>query len=273
LEAQRYEVLEATNGKMGLEVLKDHPDIKLIITDYNMPVMDGFGLVSQVRKRYNKDQIAIIGLSSEGGKLLSAKFLKLGANDFLPKPFASEEFYARVTQNIEMLELIEELKNIAIRDPLTRLYNRRYCFDAGRKLFEECRSRNAPLCVVLIDIDFFKRINDTFGHDAGDEALKHLAGILQNAAGKSYTVSRLGGEEFCMLSGGLDRESAEVFFENLRSMIEETQIEYKGKNISFTISTGISTGLLASLEDMINCADEMLYRAKREGRNRVVFSQ
>lgn len=271
LEAQRYQVLDAADGELALQVLQQHPDIKLIITDYNMPNMDGFELVARVRKKYSKDQLAIIGLSTQASGVLSAKFLKLGVNDFLKKPFVVEELYARVTQNIEMIELICELKEAANRDPLTRLFNRRYCLQAGRALFEEATKTGPHFAIGMIDIDFFKKINDVYGHDAGDAALKYLAVLLQDATGSSSVVGRFGGEEFCVLAAGVNRKDAEALFEHTRQRVEQSEINYMGKCIKFTISTGVATSLGLSLEAMIKRSDEMLYIAKRGGRNCVIM--
>lgn len=109
LEIQNYHVLEAENGKQALEVLDANPDIKLIVTDYEMPVMDGYELTSEVRRRYKKQQLAIVGISGAGESAMTAKFLKHGANDFLHKPFAAEEFSWRVNQTVELVEIVCEL--------------------------------------------------------------------------------------------------------------------------------------------------------------------
>lgn len=109
LEIQNYQVLEAENGRRALEVLDAHPDIKLIVTDYEMPEMDGYELTSEVRRRYKKQQLAIVGISGAGESAMTAKFLKHGANDFLHKPFAAEEFSWRVNQTVELVEIVCEL--------------------------------------------------------------------------------------------------------------------------------------------------------------------
>lgn len=109
LEIQNYQVMEAENGVRALEVLAEHPDIKLIVTDYEMPEMDGFQLTTEVRRKYTKQQLAIVGISGAGDSAMTAKFLKHGANDFLHKPFAAEEFSWRVNQTIELIELVCEL--------------------------------------------------------------------------------------------------------------------------------------------------------------------
>jgi diguanylate cyclase (GGDEF)-like protein len=271
LEAHKYTVMEAETGAQGLDVLSAHPGILLVITDFNMPGMDGFEFVSRVRERFGKNDVGIIGLSAQGSGLVSAKFLKKGANDFLSKPFVSEEFYARVTQNIELIEFIRQLREIAIRDPLTRLYNRRYYFDAGEKLLEESRETDTPVTVAMIDIDWFKEVNDRFGHDAGDEVLVQLAERLMRTFGKSHIVSRIGGEEFSVLAYGLHGTRAVRIFEDFRRLIENMSIPYGSETVRFTISIGLCCEENQPLAHLIREADRRLYRAKQSGRNRVVY--
>jgi len=270
LEAQKFRVLEAENGREGLDLLDRHPEVRLIITDYNMPEMDGFDLVARVRERFEKNEVGIIGLSAQGSGVVSAKFLKMGANDFLPKPFASEEFYARVTQNIELIEFIDELREIAIRDPLTRLYNRRYYFEAGGKLLQEAREGNIPVTVAMLDIDRFKRVNDRYGHDAGDAVIVCLADRLSQSFGKSHIVSRFGGEEFSVLAYGIHGQRAVRYFEDFRRLIENSEVVYGEEVIRFTVSIGLFFGSDEPLPHMIREADRQLYRAKRGGRNRMM---
>ena len=270
LHIHQFEVLEAENGKIALEVLKANPDIKLVITDYNMPEMDGFELVSRIRDSHEKSEIAIIGISAQGSGLLSAKFLKSGANDFLTKPFEKEEFYARVTQNIEMLEYISELKDSAIRDPLTKLYNRRYFFETGEKTFAELKKSEQNPVIAMVDIDFFKSVNDNYGHHAGDVVLKNISAMLMNTFKKPHIVARFGGEEFCILVCGVDAGDVTAFCEDLRRAVEKNEVRYENDSINVTISVGVCIMPHKSMEQMINRADELLYMAKNDGRNRVV---
>ncbi len=270
LEAHKFHVLAAENGEQGLEMLGRNPDVRLVITDYNMPVMDGFEFVSRIRETFGKNEVGIIGLSAQGAGVVSARFLKMGANDFLPKPFVAEEFYARVTQNIELIEFIGELRDIAVRDPLTRLYNRRYFFDAGEKLLEEAREEGVTLTAAMIDIDRFKGINDRYGHEAGDEVLVRLAELLARTFGPYHIVSRFGGEEFCVLARGIQGKRAFRLFEDFRRLVENMEFRCGEEAIRFTVSVGLHSGGGESLQDMIREADGQLYRAKNEGRNRVV---
>ncbi len=274
LKIHRYQVLNAKNGVEGLDVIEKHPDIKLVITDFSMPEMDGFTLTSKIRERYSKNEMAIIGISSEGRNILAARFIKNGANDFLIKQsFLTEEFYCRVTQSIDSLEHIRAVKDAAVKDFLTGLNNRRYFFDAGRKLFANAVRENLTLTCAMADIDHFKNVNDTYGHEAGDAALRHIAGILRSRARETDIVARLGGEEFCILAVNMSPASAETIFETLRRKVAETVIDIgDGQTLQLTVSIGVVTTLADSLDEMVNQADNLLYKAKYGGRNRVVMS-
>jgi diguanylate cyclase (GGDEF)-like protein len=231
--------------------------------------MDGIQLTKKIRRRYNKDQVAIIGISAQEKKILSAHFIKNGANDFIHKPFLSEEFYCRVTQNIELLERIEKIKELSNKDYMTGLYNRRYFFESGRKLFKKAEKQNYSIVIAMVDIDFFKQINDTYGHDAGDEVIKNVSGILKKRFRESDIVSRFGGEEFCILAMNMEPKHSFMLFEELRKMIEISEIRVGDKTIQTTVSIGVCATPLSSLDEMIKQADLMLYKAKKAGRNRV----
>jgi len=271
LELHKFNVITANDGIDALEKIKQNADIKLILTDYEMPNMNGFELVSELRKDFSKDMMAIIGLSANTSETLSAQFLKKGANDFLSKPFLNEEFYCRVTQNVEIIELIHEIREASIRDYLTGLYNRRYLYEIGNNLHSNALRDNLAIAVGMVDIDFFKKINDTYGHDVGDLALKHVAGLLTEHVRKTDVVSRCGGEEFCVILTNVDRQRALLVFGKIRKVIEKSEIHADGKTIKLTISLGVCTSIKKTLESMIKAADEMLYEAKESGRNRVVI--
>lgn len=273
LETQKFTVLDAKNGEEALVKLKANPSIKLIITDYNMPIMDGFELVTQVRKEYSMDEISIIGVSSQGNPLLSAKFLKRGANDFVTKPYAEEEFFWRVNQSVEILDYIKKVQEAATKDYLTKLYNRRYFFEVGSKLFENAKREHLTLAVAIIDIDFFKKVNDTYGHDSGDAILKEVATVLANSFRCSDVVARYGGEEFCVITTNATPENCFDIFEKVRKKVEELTVTVNGRALSVTISTGVQAGIRSTLEDTLKKADELLYEAKESGRNRVLVSR
>jgi diguanylate cyclase (GGDEF)-like protein len=262
-------VIEAANGEQALTALRANPNARLLITDYNMPGMDGFQLTTNIRKEFDKSSIAIIGLSGQGSPTLSAKFIKNGANDFLTKPFSHEELYCRVMQNMEALEHIEEIRDAANRDYLTHLYNRRYFFEQGEAVFDRASASQLPVTIAVMDIDLFKKINDGYGHDVGDIVLKSIAELLNEHFGNEI-VARFGGEEFCVLFDGMDIEDAENRLEYFRSAIEKSSVETEAGIIEYTISIGATDTKGKTLDEMIKRADEYLYLAKERGRNQVV---
>jgi diguanylate cyclase (GGDEF)-like protein len=243
--------------------------VSLVLTDYNMPNMDGFELTKQIRSRYRRDEMSIIGLSDQANSFLSAQFIKYGASDFINKPFLNEEFYCRVSQAIETIEHVNQIKDLSNKDFLTGLYNRRYFFETGSTLFANAQRQHINLSIALLDIDFFKKINDTYGHDAGDVVLQHLSAIMQKRFRKTDIVARLGGEEFCILLVNDHCEESFTIFDNLRKTIAESEAVVNGIHIRFTVSIGVCTRLANSLEEMIKQADLLLYQAKEGGRNRV----
>ena len=271
LERYKFNVLEATDGLEALKLLDENPDVLLVITDYNMPKLDGFEFTKKIRSHYSKRQLCIIGVSTYGNHALSAKFIKVGANDFITKPFLNEEFFCRVSQNIEMLEHIRALESSLITDYLTGLRNRRYLFERGEAMLEECRNEGGFLIAAMLDIDFFKKINDSFGHDGGDEALKAVSNYLRHYFNDIGVASRFGGEEFCILIHQDHTDDIEDIFETVRQNIENLNISYGNRALKVTLSIGISWRKTADLETLINAADQCLYKAKDKGRNQVVI--
>ncbi len=271
LRTHLYEVRSASDGPAALQALADDPEIRMVITDYNMPGMDGCHLTRCIRATHRKDDMAIIGISASEDSQTPARFLKSGANDFVTKPLSPEEFYCRVGQTMEMVELVQEIRATATRDYLTHLHNRRFLFEAGVKILEKARRDDSPLVVAMMDIDYFKKVNDTYGHQAGDHTLVHVARLLQARFRTSDVVSRFGGEEFCVLAPGMGTEHAFRIFDEVRAALEATAVETGAASIRTTISIGVCTTVCPTLEGMINRADALLYQAKAGGRNRVVI--
>lgn len=271
LKIHLYNVLEARNGAEALKALGENPDIKMVITDYNMPEMDGSQLTWKIREKFSKQDLAIIGIS--GDNTLSSRFIKIGANDFINKEFFSEEFYCRITQNIENIEHIAEIRDASNKDYLTGLFNRRYFFDLGSKLFANAKRMNMKILAAMIDIDYFKHVNDKYGHDAGDDVLKAVSDILKFRFRETDIVARFGGEEFCILASNMNDDQIFTIFDNIRKKIESTDINIRNNKLNITVSIGICNKLPESLNEMIKEADTMLYQAKTAGRNKVLISE
>jgi len=269
LTLYQFQVFQASDGLEALDVLHTHPDIKLLITDYNMPRMDGFELVQKLRDDLQRTGLGIIGLSSGEKENLSARFIKYGADDFLRKPFNQEEFQCRVLHNIEALENIEQIRNIADRDYLTGAYNRRYFFENASALYNQAREEGTELAAAVIDIDFFKLVNDNYGHDIGDGVLKYFAKTLHESLEKCL-VARAGGEEFFILMPGLNNHKACQLIDAVRAMMTAKPLVVDDQQLPISFSAGVSNQLLSSLDAQIKQADQLLYQAKELGRNRVV---
>ncbi|MCP4109248.1 MAG: diguanylate cyclase [Desulfobacteraceae bacterium] len=271
LAVHRYHLFEAGDGIEALRIIKKNPDIKMVITDYSMPNMDGFRLTNKIRLMHSKEELAIIGISARGSNILSAKFIKNGANDFIAKPFLTEEFYCRVSQNIDIIEQFDMIKNLSNQDYLTGLCNRRYFFETGDKLYENINRQRTSITIAMIDIDDFKRINDTFGHEAGDKVITNVAHVLRDNFRKTDIVSRFGGEEFCVLAKNMDQYDASKIFDQVRKAVESSEVDIDGKKINVTVSVGVCSESMESLEAMIKQADLCLYKAKQDGKNMVVI--
>lgn len=271
LSKQCLQVVAAVDGIEGLEYLEQQRDIKLVLVDHEMPNMDGFAFVAAVRRKLGKDRLAMIGISGSENKRLSAQFLKLGANDFISKPFTYEELICRVSQNLEMQESIETVRYAAYHDYLTGLFNRRYFFEQGGRLHAEAIKVGKPLVAAVVDIDFFKKINDTYGHGCGDVVLKHISALLDEHFGNDL-VARIGGEEFALLfsDAGKASERCEAF----RLHVAQSPVISGDAVIHFTVSIGIARQPKASpgLDATLKLADDNLYQAKESGRNRIIIS-
>jgi diguanylate cyclase (GGDEF)-like protein len=271
LQNQRLRVHTAEDGIQAMDILKKHPDIRLVLTDYHMPRMNGYELVQEIRKRFSEDMLAIIVFSTDDTENMAPKFLKVGANDFISKASSIEEFLCRINMNLNVLDMMHEIKESAYRDFLTKIYNRKYFFEQAEQIYPAHRSRGKPLVVAMLDIDLFKRVNDVYGHYAGDMVIKAMAKLLENACRERGIVARFGGEEFCMLLTTMPENGIVDFFESLRAHVENEAVLVDNQEIRFTASLGVTSSFGGSLADMINRADQLLYDAKQSGRNRVCF--
>lgn len=271
LSRRRFKVFEARSGNEALEIMARQPNIDMIVTDYHMPDMDGYQLIRRIRTEKSSEELRIVGVSSSSDRRLSALFLKAGASDFIYRPFVPEELQCRIDNNIETLKQLRRLKYFAERDPLTSLSNRRHFFEAGTRLSRENERLARASAVAILDVDHFKKVNDTYGHEAGDVVLKTIAALLaERVEPERHLVARLGGEEFALYLQGLSGQSAFAFCDRLRAAIAGLSIEVHGRAIRVTASLGVADVQPGeTFDNHLNAADQFLYMAKNGGRNRV----
>lgn len=269
LSIQQYAVVEAGSGQEALTILDANPDIQLVVSDYYMPDMDGFELAHRIRRRH--PQVRLLGISSSTDRTTSAGFLKAGAHDFVSRPFVLEELQCRIASNVETLTQLKQLQDLAARDFLTGLFNRRHFFERGRKLVEEAREMGVPVSIAILDIDHFKRLNDRYGHDGGDRALTAVARSLSVSAERGFNLlARVGGEEFAILFPGADLAEATRLCDDIREAIARETVKLGEDTLALTVSLGVATiGPEDELDICLGRADRALYAAKQSGRNRV----
>jgi diguanylate cyclase len=270
LTSLQFKVLAAAHGEEAMSYFADNPDINLIITDYRMPVKDGLEVLKEVRKEKDKNSLGVIVMTSPSEKTDASIFLKNGASDFIAKPFSKEELICRVNNTIEAMENINKIANFANRDFLTGVYNRRFFYSDVEEYVQVAEEANEPYAFAMIDVDYFKKINDKYGHDGGDKVLKSIAKILNDNTKGSDIVARFGGEEFCVVLKKINKEEAVKFFVNLRAKVAENEVTIKKEKVKVTISIGVSFGNgHCEIDDMLEACDSALYTAKENGRNRV----
>jgi len=273
LRRQNYHTIEAASGAEALEILAEVDGIEMVVTDYHMPDMDGLALTREIRRHRDPSRVRIIGISASTDPALSAQFLKAGASDFIYRPFVAEEVWLRIRHGLETLEQIRRLRDLAERDPLTGLYNR-------RAFFEQAHSQTAALRVdpgedgggvAILDIDHFKRVNDTYGHDTGDTVIREVAGVLGRIAHRErFLTARFGGEEFVLLMSDFDVAEVHAICEEVRTTVQALTFTSSSEAFSVTVSIGVARlQLTEGIDNNLNAADQMLYMAKGGGRNQV----
>ncbi len=276
-----YRILHAKDGAEAWELLQRNTAIELILTDIQMPHLTGHQLLVKIRKSDDtrlRNLPVIVMTTADDNVDRNLAFLN-GANDFITKPIDELELQARVNMHHKLARTIRELEESqrrlaeqAMTDPLTKLRNRRAFFENGAKNLARARRHNGDLSVMLLDIDFFKKINDTHGHQSGDEALVAVAAILNALARTEDTVARMGGEEFAMLLPDTNLLGTAVLAERVRVAIEKERFILGGKIVQITVSIGLaarSVDPVDSVDQLLGIADKRLYLAKQSGRNRI----
>lgn len=277
-----YEVEVAENGLQALERLRQQL-FPILLTDWEMPTMDGVSLCRAVRAAQFDSYVYVILLTSRDGKANIIEGLEAGADDYLTKPVNDQELVARLQTAQRILRLEQSLRTanqrnllMSITDALTGTYNRHYLMDQLPKELERTRRYARPLSAVLCDIDNFKAINDSRGHQFGDGVIVQVAALLQRSIRSEVDwVVRYGGEEFLVVLPEADFGAALAFAERIRNELESCGVEAMGESVPVTASFGVSSYSGTSDQDnrstdaLIAAADQCMYRSKRAGRNGV----
>lgn len=275
LKAWGYEVIIADDGRQALEILSTDDRPNLAIIDWVMPGLDGTEVCRRVRERESPGYVYIILLTARCGREDIVKGLESGADDYMVKPFYPEELKYRLKIGERIIKLEQDILKIARTDYLTGVLNRMAFMERLAGEINRARREEKPLGIIIADIDHFKKVNDEYGHQAGDVVLKNFALCLKKVCRDYDIVGRYGGEEFIVCLPGCDREKTFQTAERMRKVVElnASYIENINKDIPITASFGVTSleaGEKKSIDDLIKEADEALYEAKRTGRNRVV---
>ncbi len=294
LNGAGFQVIEAKDGKEAWEKFKNYAkEIGVVVLDWIMPEIDGLELCRLIRKTDIGRYIYIIFLSAIEDKNEIAKCLEVGADDYIMKPIHQKEFLARIKAGLRiialeklLIEANEKLEKLATIDELTGVFNRRGLFEELKKSAYFVVRTKKELYIVMIDIDHFKRVNDTYGHRVGDLVLKELAQRLRSQLRPYDIIGRYGGEEFLVAFVNGERKDAVELAERLRLTIKSNPFQIdQDLSLTITISLGISLfdpkeynwdskvseeALMQELTKAIERADKALYQAKLRGRDKVV---
>lgn len=277
LEAAGYAVREAADGQEALAVAGSG-GVDVVLLDVEMPVLDGYGAITALKGDPATAELPVVFLTGrvEGGDVVEA--LRLGAQDYLCKPPQTAELLARVSAAVEVSALrgelrrrTEELDRVSRTDHLTGLHNRRHLDEQLQRLRSAARRHELALSLLIVDVDHFKRVNDTAGHPAGDAVLQQVARRLADAVREEDVVGRWGGEEFLVIAPHTDLTGASVLAERLRRSVGASPVTADGAALTITVSVGGAAargGLVMGRDDgLLRLADANLYVAKSRGRD------
>ncbi|MCA9242697.1 MAG: diguanylate cyclase [Phycisphaerales bacterium] len=297
VSAAGFDVRAYENGRLALDGLRDL-ETALIIADWHMPEMDGVALcraVRELREAHALRSCFFLLLTAESEVESIVEGLEAGADDYLTKPYHRQELLARLRAgqrinelqqllwgrqvelervNAQLGHMAKRMEKLANTDALTGLSNRRHFFERADEQWSLARRHDHPFSCVMFDIDHFKRVNDTYGHAAGDHVLREVAALIRAEVPKSDVFGRIGGEEFCVMMFAAQADGAAQTAERLRSMVESAHLAFEGREIPVTLSLGVAerSERHDSVEALIADADQLLYRAKESGRNQVWVS-
>jgi two-component system, cell cycle response regulator len=277
-----YDVAVACDGLEASQILKQPDAPHLVVLDWQMPGMDGIELCRQLRLDTDESNYTyILLLTANQAQNEVVEGLEAGADDYITKPFDLQELKVRLRSGKRIVHLLQQLtsarealRDLAARDPLTSLWNHNSIIELLDSELQRAERQGTSVGVVLVDLDFFKRVNDTHGHLVGDDVLRKAADVMRGAVRPYDAVGRFGGEEFLIVLPGCDQVNAVSHAERLRLALGRVEVVAAGNVIQFTASAGVSlveSGNRIDAQAAIAAADAALYAAKRAGRNRVEF--
>ncbi|MFZ5929332.1 MAG: GGDEF domain-containing protein [Acidobacteriota bacterium] len=276
-----YQPVSAADGDQAWEILASPDPPSIAILDWMMPGLSGLAICRRLRERQASPYIYVILLTSRGLREDIVEGLNAGADDYVVKPFDKHELEVRLRAGRRIIELQAELisaqaslREQAMRDPLTGIWNRASILDTLERELDRARRGSSPLGLLLLDLDHFKQLNDTRGHQFGDHALRAFTQRIQSAVRSYDAFGRYGGEEFLILAPGCGEQDLVRQADRLRAAVAGSPFDIEGAAVPLTVSIGASSvepGVRVSSIDLIRAADDALYEAKRTGRNRVVY--
>ena len=267
-----YEVIAVSNGLDALDVMNGDDPPRMVLLDWMMPGLEGIEACRRMRASTEGDYCYIVLLTAKGGRENVIQGIEAGADDYVVKPFDSQELKVRLRAGRRIIELQEALQREASTDSLTGLTNRNAIYETVKRELQRAHREDSHLAVAMVDIDNFKRFNDTHGHLAGDECLQGVATRLAASIRSYDSAGRWGGEEFLFVFPGCDLGSAEGMAERLRRSVGDQELTVRGIGRKVTISVGIccrGAGAARDADRMIETADRAMYVAKEAGRNRI----
>ncbi len=270
LKLKNYQISMANSGVKALELIpKLQPD--LILLDIMMPGIDGYEVCIRLKKDAELKNIPVIFITARGDTKDVVEGFEAGAVDFIMKPFRLEEVYARVKTHLTLSAALKKLALDNETDPLTGLFNRRGFLERIKNEAIRFKRNQKPFSILFGDIDLFKKINDTYGHSAGDAILVNISSILNTEKREIDQVARWGGEEFLVLLPETNLKGAVLSGNKIRKSISAKPVIHEGQEIHVTMSFGVSEyNGETPIEKTIDLADQRLYLAKNSGRNKVV---
>lgn len=270
LLSDKYDVVVALDGRSAFDAVGDN-EIDLILLDIMMPEIDGYDVCRGLKTDERSANIPIIFITALDDEKSIEQAYAAGGDDYVTKPFKPLELLARINTQLKLKELISHLNYISSYDEMTGIYNRRKFFELGEKRFAQSSNE---LYAVMIDIDKFKNINDTYGHPTGDRVIKAVADTVSRHLSGDAIFGRIGGEEFAILCSCESPKNVSENIENIRAAVEVLEVVSDSEeSIKFTISEGVAKRNRATknLDELLRFADIALYEAKGLGRNRVIF--